>query len=301
MKRILIPEYISLDEAFEEKDRKRIEDLFSRGKGSDEKVLKLAQNMANSIDDYNKAQRRAEAAWAVLGKEMNPIADIFLKRAAELGGGRIEPEVLAQKIQKAPDVTTPKENPKVDFSTLDNAYSGRRGRSAKGVIFLPTYSAIAIWGWEITGQMSDGAWENSKPDEHWVFWANLEERFGIPEVQANGRPLKQGYNLAGLIEYVGDRMIAYGKFGKAVGPLVLSMNEPRSIVEDLPTKGPIYFKEWKAEQQMAKSYLRDEKMWQGLSQKVVDDYLDTVYTEKDLRKDLAIIKQAMNNVKVRYV
>ena len=73
---------------FEEKDRKRIEDFFSKSKGDFEKVKALAVRMANSITNAEKAFNRAEAAKSVMGTkpgENNPIADIFYERAKELG------------------------------------------------------------------------------------------------------------------------------------------------------------------------------------------------------------------------
>lgn len=36
-----------------------------------------------------------------------------------------------------------------------------------GKMVLPSASAAAIWEAEITGQLSDGMWENSTPHEHW--------------------------------------------------------------------------------------------------------------------------------------
>lgn len=61
--------------------------MFPKSKGDDAKLLRLARNMANSIDDVEKAQARADAANQVLGTQGgNPIADIFLDRVKELGG-----------------------------------------------------------------------------------------------------------------------------------------------------------------------------------------------------------------------
>jgi len=76
----------SLNESALSKDIKRINDLFSRSKGDDDKLIQLTNNMANSIKDKEKAFRRTKAAWQVLGKDNNPIADIFLKKYNELGG-----------------------------------------------------------------------------------------------------------------------------------------------------------------------------------------------------------------------
>jgi hypothetical protein len=279
----------SLNETVTSKDIMRIKDIFTKGKGSDEKVIRLTQNMAKSITNYEKAIGRAEAAEQILGKNNNQLADIFYKRAEELNGGK--PVIKTT-------TSLPEKNPKVDISELKDGYGGRRGYSNKGVIFLPTYSAIALWIWELTGQFSDGAWENAKPDDHWLYWTNLKTRFGQPEVQSTGRPLKTGYNLVGLIEYVGDRMLCYGRFGKAVGNDIFYMgNEVRNTIEDLPENGPFDLDYYKDKQIIEKNWRNKDYYWAGLDQDAIDKYYATKYDMKDLRRDLAIIKQAMNNRK----
>jgi hypothetical protein len=50
----------------EEKDYKRLEDIVTKSKGSEDKILQLCRQMAKSIKDDLKAKRRAEAAKEVL-------------------------------------------------------------------------------------------------------------------------------------------------------------------------------------------------------------------------------------------
>jgi hypothetical protein len=50
----------------EEKDYKRLEDIVTKSKGSEDKMLQLCRNMAKSIKDALKAKRRAEAAKEIL-------------------------------------------------------------------------------------------------------------------------------------------------------------------------------------------------------------------------------------------
>ena len=287
-----------LNESPEQKDIKRVEDLFHRSKGSDPKLLQLTQAMANSIDDIDKAQRRAEAAWEILGKDNNPIADIFLKRVEELKSGGKTSKVEKPLSFSKPTQDIPDKNPEPDYDNLKKEYEGGHVSRKHGVIYLPSYSAIALWDWEITGQLSDGAWENSKPDDHWEFWNNLLPRLGIPEVKSRDRCKKDGYNLAGLIEYVGDRMVQYGRFGKAVGEDILIMGgEVRSTVEDFPKEGPFNLEEWKQKQIDGKDWRSKDYYWKGLEQKHIDAFYNTQYSEKDMRKDLAYIKEAMKKIR----
>ena len=290
-----------LFEAPEERDIKRVEDLFHKSKGSDEKLLQLTRAMAKSITDIDKAQRRAEAAWQLIGKENNPIADIFLAKVEELkSGGK---EIGDGKPVKSGisfgsiDKPLPTKNPEPDYDNLSITYDSGHTNKMKGVIYLPTYSAIALWDWEITGQLSDGAWENASPEDHWRFWSDLLPRLGIPEVRSRGYAKKTGYNLAGLIEYVGDRMVQYGRFGKAVGEDILTMgSEVRTLVEDFLEDGPFDLVEWKNAMIAKSPHRNKDYYWKGLTQKHIDAYYSTKYDMRDMRKDLSMIKTAMKNI-----
>lgn len=87
-------------EAYEPKDLSRVRDFQKKSKGDFAKEISLAQTMANSITNMNKAIGRAEAAAEVYGGQ-NEIVDIFYNKAKELGyqgpppGERLE--VLAEK------------------------------------------------------------------------------------------------------------------------------------------------------------------------------------------------------------
>lgn len=291
MKQKLIRESISLNEAAEARDVQRIRDLFPKSKGDDAKLLQLTTNMAKSIDSVEKAQRRAEAAWQVLGPENNPIADIFLARVHELTGGKAPvaktPEARKAIMASAP--VLPAANPEVSSAT-----------HKQGVIFLPSYSAIAIWDWELTGQFSDGAWENARPDDHWKFWCDLDPVIGQPEVCAPGYPRKNGYGFGVLLQYdLGDRMTKYGRFGKAVGAKILKYGGSfSSIVEEFPADGPFDLEYYKEQQQ--KGWRKDDSYWKNVTQSDIDAYYATIYTEKDMKKDLSIIKTAMKNITRRF-
>jgi hypothetical protein len=62
----------------ESKDRRRVEDMSVKAKGSNEKMLQLARNMAKAITDAAKAYRRARAAESA---NYHDIAEIFDARA----------------------------------------------------------------------------------------------------------------------------------------------------------------------------------------------------------------------------
>jgi len=234
------------------KDEMRINDIVKKAANDEIKMKQLAQTMANKITDGLKAVRRAEAAEKIIPQ--SAVGQIFRDRAKQLG----------LDVGGAKNVDAP---------------------SGKGYIYLPTWSALALWEHEITGQLSDGAWENSTPHDHWEFWNRLEAQKGAPEVKGGGWARRTGYNLNTLIEYVGDRMLNLGRFGKAVGRK-LNDNE-RYGAEYLPEK----------QEDLAgiKGYQNDyiKKLKKG----DIDKFYKTQYTQTDLNNDLKYIKKAMSTAR----
>lgn len=157
--------------------------------------------------------------------------------------------------------------------------------NVKGTIYLPTKTAKAIWDKEITGQLSDGMWENSTPQNHWRFWTSLESAFGSPgRVEAN-EEYSKGYNLSSLIPYVGDRMISVAKMALV----------DESLLDDADYM-PSTFEEFK-KKQSGSQYVYVREHLGKVSDEVAEKFYSVVYTEKDLRADLMRIKNAMKNQK----
>lgn len=66
---------------------------------------------------------------------------------------------------------------------------------------------------ELAGQLSDGYWENARPNRHWMDWCCLNVVVGT-NVGRNFHPLRDKYNLtnAELLNVVGKRMLAYARW-----------------------------------------------------------------------------------------
>ena len=64
---------------------------------------------------------------------------------------------------------------------------------------------------ELCGQISDGAWENTKPYNHWIIWGQCEVIVRPEKVGRDFYAVKDNYNFnsAFLLECVGDRMLEY--------------------------------------------------------------------------------------------
>lgn len=66
---------------------------------------------------------------------------------------------------------------------------------------------------ELKGQISDGMWENTRPDDHWQVWSGATIRVA-ESAETLGRNFyaqKDNYNFTSrdLLDVVGDRMIEY--------------------------------------------------------------------------------------------
>lgn len=61
---------------------------------------------------------------------------------------------------------------------------------------------------ELAGQISDGMWENTRPNDHWEVWCRAEVVVG-PNVGRDFYARKDNYNLnsSALLDCVGDRML----------------------------------------------------------------------------------------------
>jgi predicted DNA-binding WGR domain protein len=150
-------------------------------------------------------------------------------------------------------------------------------RGIEGTIYFPNNSCIAIWDRELTGQFSDGAWENSAPHNAWQFWSDMKTALGKPGLKANTYPMKTGYNLGGLIEYVGDRLLAYGKMGSVTD------NPAYWEHADMMPENLEKFKATKA----------NNKYISGIPDDVAEAFYASGYSMSDVKRDLATIKMAM--------
>lgn len=66
-----------------------------------------------------------------------------------------------------------------------------------------------LWDEELAGQISDGAWENASPLDHWEVWCDAEVVVG-DNVGRSFYARKDNYNLnrKDLLDAIGDRMLA---------------------------------------------------------------------------------------------
>lgn len=66
-----------------------------------------------------------------------------------------------------------------------------------------------LWDQELSGQISDGQWENATPWDHWKPWCDAEVVVDPEHVGRNFHARRQSYmfNAKDLLEVVGERML----------------------------------------------------------------------------------------------
>jgi hypothetical protein len=191
-------------------------------------------------------------------------------------------------------------------------------RTFKGRIILPTLSACALWSGEVTGQLSDGTWENSRPYGHYKFWFTVEPVQGAcallgPRVEmneGNHAPWRQrtAYNIVSLMNLKWDcptskwakednregddryilrgRMLNMGRMAKALGRTDFN----RGSAEYMPATMAEFT-------QLRVTGAYEHAFIKAYVDRVSDEdalkYYACEYTPKELRSDLLAIKAAM--------
>lgn len=173
--------------------------------------------------------------------------------------------------------------------------------------FRLTKTARALWDAEVTGQLSDGTWENARPHDHWKFWCDLEsEEVGsVHECDVVLNPerryavRKNAYDIIGLMDCKFDgsdeyilrgRMLKHGRLALAGAPV-----ESIRAAEHMPDT----YEEWRR--------AKDSNEWkfdfiahymEGVTDEVARRFYDgsVTYEVDDLKRDLNLIKKEMRLV-----
>ena len=172
-----------------------------------------------------------------------------------------------------------------------------------GAIFLQTPSQLALWDHELTGQISDGMWENSRPHEHYQFWCRLEKKLdpqGAPRVETpcSYKILKRSYAFGRLkteAPDVWERMVNLGRMGLACALAGVECGyEQRIAAEEMPASMDDYL------ERLATTPAAHERFLKAVPQQVAGIYYThpecKAYDERRMKKDVAVIKKAMANV-----
>lgn len=152
-----------------------------------------------------------------------------------------------------------------------------------GTLNLATAAQKALFTHELVGQMSDGAWENTAPFDHWEVWASCAVKVDPTNVGRDFYARKTGYAFAKAlldIECIKTRMLAYARwaitFGEDVDADALECLRPDGTLSSWASPATV-------------AYLRDFDPAKVLA--VASD--ESLYNERDLRRDLTAINKAL--------
>lgn len=167
-----------------------------------------------------------------------------------------------------------------------------------GIFSFDTLSRFALWKHELTGQLSDGMWENSKPYDHWKFWCGLQPKFApnstleitLP-TDWRGRCKKTGYNFSSLYPIVGDRMVKLGRLATAMQSLGIHefTYDHRYAAEHMPET-------LEAFNNRPAGNPRFPQVDCAVTDAIAKAYYTTDYTLKHVKADVAAIKMAMKSL-----
>lgn len=184
----------------------------------------------------------------------------------------------------------------------------------KTVIYFESISAYLLFVYELQGQISDGAWENSRPASHWKWVTNLDYELTDDDAGYNGPKHSVRYDCKWMIEYLNKwlknkdddyqwcvRFLNFCRVGKIIDKNDLKKYTDgadsdafESIISKLP--------EEEVNQEGLENSLNDyykEKYWPKVKSEINDDFLkkfySTEYTMKDFKDDLRSVQESMNN------
>jgi hypothetical protein len=165
-----------------------------------------------------------------------------------------------------------------------------------GTIKLASAVQKALFVTELSGQISDGFWENASPHDHWEIMCRATVEVDAENTGIDFYPRRR-YNFANkeLLEVVGDRMIWYAKTSIAFP----SVNTHEFDFSD----GASVYRGYSA-QSLANSnpssYWADKikviEVAFGMSMEEAEKIINAVeYSRKDLIKDLKAIGKIVNS------
>jgi hypothetical protein len=77
----------------------------------------------------------------------------------------------------------------------------------ENILRVRTRSQKVLFDSELSGQISDGLWENARPQNHYLPWCKAEVVVDPISAGRNFYASKDNYNFLAVIPYIGERMI----------------------------------------------------------------------------------------------
>lgn len=169
-----------------------------------------------------------------------------------------------------------------------------------GTIIFHNAAQLALFTNELDGQISDGMWENTRPDGHYIFWHSLDhaigENVGVKTNEhyshyGRERCMKNNYNFMSseLLDCVGDRMLKAGRLAQCISTDDITVFKKKvhasDYMPDTLEQYEAFFATGAGVPEYATRYVNELSLEEGRK------FYTVVYTVKDLHKDLRAIKK----------
>lgn len=104
-----------------------------------------------------------------------------------------------------------------------------------GTLRVRNLAQKVLWEQELSGQISDGHWENASPHDHWEAWCDAKVVVDPENVGRDFWARRESYNFTSkdLLDVVGDRMVEAVRV--ATGNAEYDMAAMRKDLNDLKT------------------------------------------------------------------
>lgn len=178
-------------------------------------------------------------------------------------------------------------------------------------IYFPNMASYLIYEFELSGQISDGKWENSRPYDHWKWVCHTEPKIDKNKIGYEGPIHRMKYSTKWLHDYVkkamagnsGDyqwtiRVFKYAKFGSVLANNQLKniKDNVRIIIESLPDE-PVDSTAFDAMFNTEGSKWK-KKYWEQVKDLFTDDILNKYYNSNydwaQFEEDLEAATKAIN-------
>ena len=148
---------------------------------------------------------------------------------------------------------------------------------------------------ELSGQISDGFWENTRPYDHWKKPCNLKSVVDPDNVGISTWLIKNNYNFANkkLLNVVGYRMLIYVRFSKWLknntkksdGEIIKYISSIESILESI-CEGGIPSK-YMFKDKSYKKYIKGLKLiFRSFDKLQIILKDESIYSMKEMKEDL---------------
>ena len=170
---------------------------------------------------------------------------------------------------------------------------------------------VGLFKHELSGQLSDGYWENSKPMNHWKRPCNAKLVVAPGNLGTNWFVTKK-YNFAAPVQYVGDRMLLFCKLMKA-GFKDEEIDNLETAIDSLTNGQTLKMDDPKAMERFISNYSHTDSKYYAekyeLCKKILkadtpEEYFEAVkkilavqFTMQGLRKELKDMSDIYNNMK----